>query len=169
MWNKLNNLVYLYRTVDSIDFKTFDKEFKNIAIEYFIENEIISIFKRKNGEDFESLINIIAIYDYNGKYIKSLLPYLLENWHKEHESLAPSIQKFKIKEILEYLDEIVANPIEYLMDSETDWYGYIRRLFFTLGDINDEDCRNELIKFSTNKDETIVFLANEQLKRLGIL
>lgn len=167
MWDQINDLVSKYRYEQTIDFKLFDDAFKIICLESFLKLELNKIWTSKDAEAFESFINICAIYNLNEKFINDLIPFLLESWHKQHESLSAIIQEYRVTEIITLIDQIVDKPIDYLNESETDWYGYIRRLFFALGDINSIESIAKLVNFTSNKDEMIAKWANEQLNRIN--
>ena len=166
MWNEINECTFSYLSERSISKQEFDRKIQVFMISYFIENEIPIILRDKKDENFETMINIITIYNLTDKYLNFIVEGLLYDWHRQHETLAAIIQEHKAKGLIFVVDQVVNNPLRYLTDSETDWYGFIRRLFFALGDINSLDSKVKLVNFAHHKDEMIAKWAKEQLDRI---
>lgn len=166
MDKEISELIFEYTSHRQLDYAEFNEQIAIALSIFYIDSKMENINSNKNMMEFHNLIMLIMIYKLERKYQLFLVDALLFDWHRDHENIASIIQKLKAKEILTILDSIVINKIDYLWNSETDWYGYIRRLFYTLGDINDSDCRQELLKYSNNSDAQISLLANEQLRRI---
>ncbi|NME72869.1 HEAT repeat domain-containing protein [Flammeovirga aprica] len=157
----------LYFVTQKISEEKFELSFPEILERKSIQREFEIAFNTQDSLAIEFLWMIpYKYYDKQFHYYmcKKLI---LENWHKEHESIALSFQFFyKDPDCIDTVVEAMHLHCEH-WDEEDDRDPFVRKCAYILGDIRTEYAIQKLKELSLSSDPIIKEYSTYQLQRIG--